>query len=377
MLRVSSPAASNLTHLKILSPEGEHVNELSTYREFLVEVRTEIQQAQLRASSVLHRELILLYWGLGWRILEIQQSKPWGSGVIPKLARDLKNEMPEVKGFGERNLAAMVAFAEEYGSPPILQQPVAELSATPNSTLEALVLHLPWGHNLLLMQKLKDREQRRWYALQTVIHGLSRNMLNIQIKSRLHERQGQAVTNFSSTLPPRQSDLAQQTLKDPYVFDFLTLDKDFREKELEVGLVRHLEHFLLELGMGFAFVGRQVRLVVGSEEFYLDLLFYHLKLRCFVVIELKRGAFKPEYAGKLNFYLNAVDDTLRHPADGPTIGLILCQDRNTVIAEYALRGMDKAIGVSEYQLTHALPLELTSSLPTIETLEAELIGKGE
>ncbi len=353
------------------------MNELSTYREFVVEIRTEIQQAQLRASSVLHRELILLYWSLGWRILEIQQSKPWGSGVIPKLARDLKNEMPEVKGFGERNLAAMVAFAEEYGSPPILQQPVAELSATPNSPLEALVLHLPWGHNLLLMQKLKDREQRRWYALQTMIHGLSRNMLNIQIKSRLHERQGQAITNFSSTLPPQQSDLAQQALKDPYVFDFLTLDKDFRERELEVGLVRHLEHFLLELGMGFAFVGRQVRLVVGSEEFYLDLLFYHLKLRCFVVIELKRGVFKPEYAGKLNFYLNAVDDTLRHSADGPTIGLILCQDRNTLIAEYALRGMDKAIGVSEYQLTHALPLELTSSLPTIETLEAELIGKGE
>ncbi|WP_005035742.1 PDDEXK nuclease domain-containing protein [Holophaga foetida] len=352
------------------------MNELSTYKGFLVEIRAEIQKTQLRTASTLHRELILLYWNLGLRLLDIQQSQPWGSGVIPRLARDLKNEMPEVKGFGERNLTNMAAFASEYGAPPIPQQLVAELLTTPETPLETLVLHLPWGHNLLLMQKVKDREQRRWYVIQTVTQGWSRNVLGLQIASRLHERTGQAITNFPLTLPPVHSDLAQQTLKDPYLFDFLTLDKDFRERELEVGLVRHLERFLLELGLGFAFVGRQVPLAIGNDDFYVDLLFYHLKLRCFVVIELKRGAFKPEYAGKLNFYLNAVDDLMRHPGDAPTIGLILCQDRNAVVAEYALRGVDKAIGVSEYQLTQALPNDLASSLPTIETLEAELSGEG-
>jgi predicted nuclease of restriction endonuclease-like (RecB) superfamily len=222
------------------------------------------------------------------------------------------------------------------------------------------------------MEKVKDRDDRLWYMRQTLHHGWSRNILSLMISSGAHARQGQAITNFPDRLPSPQSDLAVQSLKDPYVFDFLTLEEPFHERELETGLVRHLERFLLELGQGFAFVGRQYHLDVGDEDFYVDLLFYHLRLRCFVVIDLKRGAFKAEYAGKMNFYLNVVDDRLRHETDSPSIGLILCQDRNRVVAEYALRGMNKPIGVSEYELTRSLSSELQSSLPSIEAIEAEL-----
>jgi predicted nuclease of restriction endonuclease-like (RecB) superfamily len=235
-----------------------------------------------------------------------------------------------------------------------------------------VVAQLPWAHNVILIQKVKDLPTRLWYAGQAFEHGWSRNVLALQIQSQAHRRQGKAVTNFPRTLPPPQSDLAVQLLKDPYLFDFLTLEKPFHERELETGLLRHLQSFLLELGTGFAYVGRQLHLEVGSDDFYLDLLFYHLRLRCYVVIDLKTGPFKPEYAGKMNFYLNAVDALLKHPADQPSIGLILCEEKNRIVAEYALRGMDKAIGVSDYQLTRALPKQLQSALPTIEELETEL-----
>ena len=227
----------------------------------------------------------------------------------------------------------------------------------------------------MLIEKVKDREQRLWYMFQTVEQGWSRDLLKSQIQSKAYYRQGQSVTNFKQILPPLQSDLAQQTLKDPYIFDFVTLAEPFHERELETALVRHLQDFLVELGVGFAFVGRQYRVEVGEDDFYIDLLFYHLKLRCYVVIELKRGAFRPEYAGQLNFYLNVVDDQLRHTDDNPTIGLILCQDKRRIIAEYALRGLDKAIGISEYELTRTLPDSVKSSLPEIDELEAELIGE--
>lgn len=238
------------------------------------------------------------------------------------------------------------------------------------------VAQLPWAHNVVLIQKIKDRDLRTWYALQAFEHGWSRDVLSLQIQSRAHERHGKAVTNFQRTLPAPQSDLAGQLLKDPYVFDFLTLEKPFHERELETGLLRHLQDFLVELGTGFAFVGRQVHMEVGDDDFYIDLLFYHLRLRCFVVIDLKVGRFKAEYAGKMNFYLNAVDDRMRHATDQPSIGLILCEDKNKVVAEYALRGMDKAIGVSAYQLTRALPKKLQSVLPSIEQLETELSQSG-
>jgi len=232
-----------------------------------------------------------------------------------------------------------------------------------------------WAHNLILMQKVKDLPTRLWYARQAFEHGWGRDMLSLQIQSCAHERRGRAVTNFHRTLPPPQSDLAAQLLKDPYVFDFLTLEKPFHERELETGLLRHLQDFLVELGSGFAFVGRQVHMEVGDDDFYIDLLFYHLQLRCFIVIDLKVGRFKAEYAGKMNFYLNAVDDRMKHATDQPSIGLILCEDKNKIVAEYALRGMDKSIGVSAYQLTRALPKKLQSALPSIEQIEAELSAK--
>jgi predicted nuclease of restriction endonuclease-like (RecB) superfamily len=238
--------------------------------------------------------------------------------------------------------------------------------------LQPLVAQLPWAHNMLLLQALKDDATRVWYAKQTLQHGWSRNILKMQIDRAAHLRQGAAVSNFASRLPAPQSELAQQTLKDPYIFDFLTIDAQFHERELETGLIIHLEKFLLELGQGFAFVGRQHLLTVSDKDFYVDLLFYHLKLRAFVVIELKRGDFKPEYAGKLNFYCNVVDDTLRHASDAPTIGLMLCQSKDNVLAEYALRGIDKPIGIASYELTRALPTNLQSVLPSIELLEAEL-----
>ena len=256
------------------------------------------------------------------------------------------------------------------------KQPVSQLDEFASENLQQAVAKIPWGHNILLMQRIKDLPARLWYIQQTMEHGWSRDVLGMMIKSRAHERQGIAVDNFQGNLPARQSDLAAQLLKDPYVFDFLTLEEPFGERELEAGLVQQLQKFLIELGQGFSFVGRQYHLDVGDEDYYIDLLFYHLKLRCFVVIDLKVGPFKPEYAGKMNFYCNVVDDRLRHEADNQTIGLVLCQDRKKVVAEYALRGMTQPIGISEYELTRALPESLKTSLPTIEEIEAEFSGDG-
>lgn len=348
---------------------------LKGYADFLKEVNTRIREAQVKATLSVNRELILLYWEIGRRLDAAQKSQGWGATIIPRLAKDLQNDLPEVKGFSERNIGRMLAFFREYpalGS--FLPQAVAKrpIPTIDPRTIEPLLPALPWGHNLLLMEKVKNSAMRLWYAKKTLENGWSRNVMSLMIQSRAHERQGKAVTNFDLKLPPIQSDLAKQALKDPYVFDFLTLEAPFRERELETGLIRHLEKFLLELGSGFAFVGRQVHLAVGDEEFYVDLLFYHLKLRCFIVVELKTGPFKADYAGKMNFYLNVVDDRFRHPADQPSIGLILCQEKNKLLAEYALRGMTKAIGVSEYQLTRALPKELESSLPSVDEIEAEL-----
>jgi predicted nuclease of restriction endonuclease-like (RecB) superfamily len=258
--------------------------------------------------------------------------------------------------------------------PPTANAPFAEAWPSEEFVQQA-VGQLPWGHNIVLLTRLKTLEQRLAYARRAVEHGWSRSVLGMHIERRLLEREGQAVTNFDVRLPKPQSDLARESLKDPYVFDFLALADGFHEKELESGLIAHVEKFLLELGAGFAFVGRQYPMEVGGQDFYIDLLFYHLKLRCFVVIDLKRGDFKPEYAGKMNFYCNVVDEQLRHASDAPTIGLILCQQPNRVLAEYALRGIDKPIGVSAYDLTRALPTELQSSLPSIESIEQALAGE--
>jgi predicted nuclease of restriction endonuclease-like (RecB) superfamily len=310
--------------------------------------------------------MLLMYWDIGQMISQRQQQEGWSASVIPRLVNDLKNEFPALKGFSERNLGYMLSFYKTY---PNLQQAVANL-ASPNP-----ILSIPWGHTILLMQKVKDAQTRLWYVHQILSNGWSRDILNLMIKNNSHLRQGEATHNFSVTLLNPQSDLAKQALKDPYIFDFLTLAPTFTERELELGLISHLEKFLIELGTGFAFVGRQYHLEVSDQDFYLDLLFYHLKMRCFVVIDLKKGDFKPEYAGKMQFYCSAVDDLLKHPTDAPTIGLILCQTKDKIIAEYALRDVHKPIGISEFELTKALPDNLKTSLPSIEDIENELTQK--
>ena len=363
-----------------------------SFAALLTDVKLRIQTAQTRAMLAVNSELVRLYWDIG-RMIDVRQKlEGWGSGVIPRLAAELKNEMPELKGFSERNIGLMIAFHREYPDPSvILQQPVAKLpggAISPQAVAkltEAEIVQrtvaqfndtpfwaVPWGHHVILIQKVKDLAARRWYMEQTLTNGWSRNILTMQIDAQAYTRHGKARSNFALTLPEHQSDLVQQTLKDPYIFDFLTLTEPFQERELENELVRQLEKFLLELGQGFAFVGRQYKVEVGDEDFYIDLLFYHLRLRAFVVIELKKGKFKPEYAGKLNFYCNVVNDRLKQPSDQPTIGLILCQERSRLLAEYSFAGIDKPIGISTYELTRALPKDMKSALPTVEEIEAEL-----
>lgn len=360
----------------------------------LADVKDRIQSAQTRAVLAVNNELVRLYWDIGRIIDERQKREGWGAAVIPRLALELKNELPEIKGFSERNIDRMIAFHRAYpvpaeiSPPPVAKlarpekvpQAVAKLPApivqgVPARLHDSLLWCVPWAHHVVLMEKVKDLPARRWYMEQTLANGWSRNILASQIDARAHARHGKTVSNFAAALPAPQSDLVQQTLKDPYIFDFLTLAEPFQERELETELVRHLEKFLLELGQGFAFVGRQYRLDIGDEDFYIDLLFYHLRLRAFVVIDLKKGRFKPEYAGKLNFYCNVVNDRLKHANDAPTIGLILCQTRDHLLAEYSFAGIDKPIGISTYELTRALPARLRSVLPTVEEIEAELSGK--
>jgi predicted nuclease of restriction endonuclease-like (RecB) superfamily len=362
------------------------------YAGLLADIKQRIRTAQVRTAMAGNASMLMLYWEIGGVLAERQKIEGWGAAVLPRLATDLHNDLPEVKGFSARNLRLMIQFFAEYPAfGPIWQRAVAKLSDDSTGGKKGLppvtqlpaefadvqiwqraVAQLTWAHNVILIQKVKDLPTRLWYARQAFEHGWSRDVLSLQIQSRAHERHGKAVTNFQRTLPPPQSDLASQLLKDPYVFDFLTLEKPFHERELETGLLRHLQNFLVELGTGFAFVGRQVHMEVGDNDFYIDLLFYHLKLRCFVVIDLKVGSFKAEYAGKMNFYLNAVDDRMKHASDQRSIGLILCEEKNKIVAEYALRGMDKAIGVSDYELTRALPKKLQSALPSIAQLEKEL-----
>ena len=357
------------------------------YADLLSDIKQRVRHAQSRAWLSVNAEMIRLYWDVGAMIDSRQRLEGWGAAVIPRLARDLHNELPEEKGFSERNIKRMLAFYREYPDLEFVPQSVAQISqdekrpqpvaqtATTEKTAifpAELLLAVPWGHHAELMAKVKDLQTRGWYMRAAVENGWSRPVLLAQIETAAHARLGQAASNFALRLPAPDSDLVQQTLKDPYLFDFLTLDAGFHERELEVGLIAHLEKFLLELGQGFAFVGRQYHLDIGDQDFYIDLLFYHLKLRCYVVIELKRGPFKPEYAGKMNFYCSVVDDHLRHGDDKPTIGLILCQEHNRVLAEYALRGMDKPIGVSSFELTRALPETLQTSLPSIEAIEREL-----
>lgn len=358
------------------------------YAHWLADLKTRIQNAQQRASLAVNHELIGLYWQIGRDILARQAAQGWGAKVIERLAEDLRAAFPAMKGFSRTNLLYMRAFAEAWPDAAIVQGVLGQLEGSEivhqaggqlgsGAIVQQVVHKLPWRHHCVLIDKLKTREEREWYLRKAIEHNWSRNILVMQIESRLLERSGGAVTNFALTLPKPQSDLARESLKDPYRFDFLGLGEEAQEREIEGALVKHVTDFLLELGAGFAFVGRQVLLDVGGEEFFIDLLFYHLKLRCYVVIELKAGKFKPEHLGQLGFYLTAVDAQVKDPQDGPTIGLLLCKSKNKVVAEYALRDKTQPLGVAEYQLVESLPPELQTSLPSIEQIERELAGDSE
>lgn len=327
------------------------------YKDFLSGLKERIRSAQIRAALAVNQELIHLYWQIGNDILQRERNEGWGSKVINRLSKDLKREFPDSRGFSPRNLRYMRALAEAYPDEQIVLRVIAQI---------------PWGHNQSLLNKLDLIEHRLWYAQKTMEHGWSRNILELQIESNLLERQGKASDNFSRTLPPKDSDLSDHLFKDPYNFSFLKIKEASHERDLETALVRHIREFLLELGVGFAFVGSQYRLDISGREFFIDMLFYHLKLRRYIVIDLKTTEFKPEFVGKMNFYVNAVDDILCGELDEPTIGIILCKSKNKTIVEFALSSIGTPIGVSTYTLSEELPEALRENMPTAEQLAVEL-----
>lgn len=331
------------------------------YSNILHEIKQRISRERLRSVLAANAAMVTLYWDIGRVILERQTSQGWGARVIDRLSADLREAFPDMRGLSPRNLKYMRAFAAAWPDRAIVQRVIAQI---------------PWRQNIALLERLSDADTRLWYAEQAIHNGWSQPVLCIQIDNRVHERQGKAVTNFESIMPPGDSDMAAQIFKDPYLFDFLGTADPRREREVEQALVDHIQGFLLELGSGFAFVGRQVLMEVGGQDFYVDLLFYHLKLRRYVVIELKASAFEPAFAGQINMYLSAVDDLLRHPDDKPAIGLLLCRSKNKLVVEYALRDLRKPIGVAQWEtrIVRSLPDELKSSLPSIEEIENELSG---
>lgn len=354
--------------------------ENTEYKNWLVALKSKIRSTQIKAAIAVNSALIGFYWELGKSIGE--KENVWGSKLIERVAKDLKEEFPEMKGLSRRNLFNCKQFYKFYAS-DLVQQAVAlfdgqvssELqSATiePLNNIQQLLIQIPWGHNILVFTKSKDTNEAIFYVKQTIENNWSRDILDLQIKSQLFERQGKSVNNFKNTLPEPFSDLAIQTLKDPYIFDFLSLDSKYRERDVEAQLVQHITKFLLELGKGFAFIGQQYQLVIAENDYYIDLLFYHTRLKCYIVVELKNTKFIPEFAGKLNFYLSAVDSLVKQEDDNPTIGILLCKDKNNLEAEFALRDINKPIGISELKLTENLPDNLKSSLPTIEEIELEL-----
>ncbi len=334
------------------------------YAKTLTQIKKRIQESQIKASFAANKELLLLYWFIGRTIVEKQEQEGWGTSVLERLAKDLQNAFPGISGFSRANIFRMQALYRAY----------EKVSVPPRQLQELPIFNIPWWHNVVLLTKTKDTQQRLWYAQQAIAHGWSSTVLEMHIESGLHTRKGKAITNFKYTLVDPHSDMAQQTLKDPYVFDFLDLDNLALEKQIEQGLIDHIQKFLLELGEGFAFIGKQYHIAVGDSDFYIDLLFYHLNLQCYIVVELKTTKFEPEYAGKLNFYLSAVDTKLRKPTDAPTIGLLLCKTKDNFVAEYALRDINKPMGVAGYttKITKELPKVLAKNLPTVKEIEAEL-----
>ena len=355
------------------------------YKEWLKTVKSKIQSSQIKAAIAVNSALIEFYWDLGKMITDKQKESKWGNKLIEQLAKDLKAEFPGMSGFSRTNLYYVQRFYQRFNSFEIITKIVPQVGGqlenvivpqlgaqnSPQNILQFLK-QLPWGHIKILISKIKNDKECLFYILETISNNWSRDVLELQIKSNLYKRQGKAITNFKTTLPEPQSDLANQTIKDPYVFDFMTLTKPYVEKDIENQLMTHITNFLLELGKGFAFIGRQYHLEIADNDYYIDLLFYHVKLKCYVVIELKNTKFIPEYAGKMNFYLSAVDSTIKDENDNPTIGIMLCRDKNNIEAEFALRDINKPMGVSEFTFTELIPENLKSSLPTIEEIENKL-----
>jgi len=350
----------------IIKKQNVEINSIpkKEYEQTIADLKKRIQECQLRAVTTINKELICLYWTIGETIVEKQKKSGWGTKIIEKLAKDLQNAFPGIEGFSRANIFRMKAFFSAYEK---VAQAVRQFEFLP-------IFGIPWGHNILLIQKIKDNDERLWYASKVIENGWSRSILTIWIENNLYRREGKAITNFKTSLPAPQSDLAQQTLKDPYVFDFLTLHKKHLEKDLEDGLINHIQKFLIELGQGFAFVGRQYPIKAGKKDLYIDLLFYHLKLRCYCIIEVKAKEFDSRDVGQMSAYLSAVDDFLKHEDDKPSIGMILCKTKDNVFVEYVLRNFNRPIGVAKFEvnLVEKLPKELKSSLPTIEEIEAEL-----
>lgn len=333
--------------------------ETSEYGQFFVELKSRIQYSQIKASIRVNEELLRLYWEMAQMIVAKQKESSWGDNLLEKISKDLKSEFPDMQGFSTRNLKYMRQWYLFFEN---RQQLVAQ------------IFQIPWGHNIAIITKCKNFDEALFYVQKTIDNGWSRVVLVHQMESDLYERDGKAITNFDQKLPQPQSDLAKATLKDPYIFDFLTLTDQHNEKELEDALTEQITSFLLELGSGFAFVGRQYSLIVGGDEFKIDLLFYHIKLKCYVAVELKTVKFKPEFAGQLNFYVSAVDGELKEPNDNSTLGILICKSKNDTVVEYALNKIENPIGISEYQLVSTLPKEFQSSLPSIEEIESELEG---
>lgn len=343
--------------------EKSPLNLPASYPQIFKDIKARIQNAKAKASLSVNQELIKLYWDVGQMIAEKQKTEKWGSRVIDKLGKDLQKDFPGIEGFSRANIFFMRSFYVAYEK---VQQAVRQLETLP-------IFHIPWGHNVILVTKLKDNEKRLWYAQRAIEKGWSRSNLEMWIESNLYGREGKGITNFKSTLPQPDSDLAQQAMRDPYCLDFLMLSDEAKEKEIEQGLMDQLQKFLLELGEGFAFVGRQYPLCVEGDTYYLDLLFFHLKLRCYVVVELKAREFDLRDTGQMNFYLAAVDDMLRHPEDRATIGILICKTKKKLKAQYAVANLKRPINISSYELiAKSLPRELKPSLPTIEQIEAEL-----
>lgn len=359
------------------------------YKQWLNEIKQKFQSSQIKASIQVNSILLEFYWNLGNEIVEKQKNSTWGSGFLQQLSINLSAEFPDVKGFSYTNIKNIrqwflfwqqaVGELESTKSQKLVgklkiantKQVVSQLENSKGKQLVSQILQIPWGHNVAIIQKCKNMQEALYYVQNTIKNGISRSVLIHQIETNLYARDGKAITNFEATLPPLQSDLAKEITKDPYNFDFLSLTKGYQEKELENALTENITKFLLELGSGFAFVGRQYKLIVGGDEFRIDLLFYHIKLKCYVVVELKATEFKPEFAGKLSFYTSAVDGEIKDINDNPTIGILICKSKNDLVVEYALKDINKPLGISQYELTEILPKEYKSSLPSIEEIEAQ------